>query len=132
MVAHATLVHDTGAISHVQSFWGSPGFTFGPSFDVSGSAGRLVSSPAHEVTVFEDLPGLEAEQSYLPPETAEESPYFSQIREFSGALLEQAPCRVSVWDGVMAVALAEAARESIRRGEPSTSCPGASRWAALP
>ena len=110
------LVHDCGAISHIQSFWGSPGFSFGPSFDVAGSAGRLVSSPAHEVTVFEDLPGIGVEQSYLPPETAEESPYFSQIREFSRALLEQAPCRVSVWDGVMAVALAEAARESIRPG----------------
>ena len=39
VVAHATLVHDSGAISHIQSFWGSPGFSFGPSFDVSGSAG---------------------------------------------------------------------------------------------
>ena len=91
VVAHATLVHDTGAISQIQSFWGSPGFTFGPSFDVAGSAGRLVSSPDHEVTVFEDLPGLEAEQSYLPPETAEESPYFTQIEEFSRALLDDAP-----------------------------------------
>jgi myo-inositol 2-dehydrogenase / D-chiro-inositol 1-dehydrogenase len=118
VVAHATLEHDSGAISHVQSFWGRPGFTFGPSFDVAGSAGRLVSSPEHEVTVFEDVPGLEAEQSYLPPETAEESPYLSQLREFSQALRDGGPCRVSVWDGVTAVALAEAARESIRTGEP--------------
>jgi myo-inositol 2-dehydrogenase/D-chiro-inositol 1-dehydrogenase len=117
VVAHATLVHDSGAISHVQSFWGSPGFSFGPSFDVSGSSGRLVSDPAHEVTVFEDLPGLEAEHSYLPPETAEESPYLTQIAEFSRALLEDAPARVGVWDGVLAVALAEAVKESIDRGE---------------
>lgn len=117
VVAHATLVHDSGAISHIQSFWGSPGFTFGPSFDVAGSAGRLVSNPAHEVTVFEDLPGLGAEHSYLPPETAEESPYLLQIREFADALLDDAACRVSVWDGVMAVALAEAVRESIHTRE---------------
>lgn len=116
VVAHATLTHDSGAISHIQSFWGSPGFTFGPSFDVSGSAGRLVSSAAHEVTVFEDIPGAEAEQSYLPPDTAEESPYFLQIKEFSDAILDDLPARVSVWDGVMAVALAEAVRESIRTG----------------
>jgi predicted dehydrogenase len=118
VVAHATLVHDTGAISQIQSFWGSPGFTFGPSFDVSGSAGRLVSNPAHEVSVFEDLPGLGVEHSYLPPETAEESPYFTQIKEFSYALLDAGPCRVSVWDGVIAIALAEAVRESIHTGEP--------------
>lgn len=117
VVAHATLVHDTGAISQIQSFWGNPGFTFGPSFDVAGSAGRLVSSPAHEVTVFEDVPGVAAEHSYLPPETAEESPYLIQIREFSKSLLHDAPCRVSVWDGVMVVALAEAVRESIHTGE---------------
>ncbi|HEY2173927.1 MAG TPA: Gfo/Idh/MocA family oxidoreductase [Mycobacteriales bacterium] len=117
VVAHATLVHDTGAISHIQSFWGNPGFTFGPSFDVSGSAGRVESSPADEVAVFEDIPGLGAEHSYLPPEAAEESPYFTQIREFSHALLDDGPCRVSVWDGVMAVGLAEAVRESIRTGE---------------
>ncbi len=117
VVAHATLTHDTGAISQIQSFWGSPGFTFGPSFDVAGSAGRLVSSPADEVTVFEDLPRLGAEHSYLPPEAAEESPYFTQIREFSRTLLDDAPCRVSVWDGVMAVALAEAVRESMSTGE---------------
>jgi myo-inositol 2-dehydrogenase/D-chiro-inositol 1-dehydrogenase len=118
VVAHATLVHDSGAISQVQSFWGSPGFTFGPSFDVAGSAGRLVSSPDHEVTVTEDLPGFEPEQSYLPPETAEESPYLAQIREFAQSLVDGTPCRVSVWDGVLAVALAEACSESIRTGEP--------------
>jgi myo-inositol 2-dehydrogenase/D-chiro-inositol 1-dehydrogenase len=118
VVAHASLVHDSGAISQIQSFWGSPGFTFGPSFDIAGSTGRLVSNPDHEVSVFEDLPGFEPEASYLPPETAEESPYLTQIREFSGSLLDDAPCRVTVWDGVMAVALAEAARASIDRGEP--------------
>ena len=116
VVAHATLVHDTGAISQIQSFWGSPGFTFGPSFDIAGSAGRLLSSPAHESSVFEDIPGITAEQSYLPPETAEESPYLAQIREFSHALVDDAPCRVSVWDGVMAVALAEAVKESVHTG----------------
>ena len=117
VVAHATLVHDNGAISHVQSFWGRPGFTFGPSFDVSGSAGRLESSPADEVTVFEDIPELGADHSYLPPDAAEESPYFTQIREFSHALLDDDPCRLSVWDGVMVVGLAEAVRESIHTGE---------------
>ena len=60
-----------------------------------------MSSPAHELTVFEDLPGLEAEHSYLPPETAEESPYFTQITEFSRALLRRWPsgsaCGTESW-----------------------------------
>lgn len=117
VVAHATLVHDTGAISQIQSFWGKPGLTFGPSFDIAGSAGRLLSSPADDTTVFEDVPGMAAEHSYLPPETSEESPYLAQIREFSHTLVDGAPCRVSVWDGVMAIALAEAVTESILTGE---------------
>ncbi|GAB3591661.1 Gfo/Idh/MocA family oxidoreductase [Angustibacter peucedani] len=117
VVAHATLVHDSGAISHVQSFWGRPGSSFGPTFDLAGSTGRLVSDPGHEVTVFEDLPDAGSQASYLPPDTAEESPYLAQLRELAAALVEDAPCRVSVRDGVMAVALAEAARQSVRTGD---------------
>lgn len=114
VVAHATLVHDSGAISQVQAYWGRPGLSFGPSFDVAGSSGRLVSSPTDAVTVFEDLPGQEPELSYLPPETAEESPFLSQIKEFASILQSGSTGRVSLMDGVMAVAMAEAARESIR------------------
>ena len=123
VVAHATLVHDGGAISQVQAYWGRPGLSFGPSFDVAGSCGRLVSSPADAVTVFEDLPGQQPEQTYLPPETAEESPFLSQIKEFASVLQSGGAGRVSLMDGVMAVALAEAARESIRTRHPVDLAP---------
>jgi myo-inositol 2-dehydrogenase/D-chiro-inositol 1-dehydrogenase len=119
VVAHATLVHDSGAISHVQSFWGPPGLSFGPSFDIAGSQGRITSRAADAMSVREDLPGLVGgPASYLPPESAEESPYLAQLRELGAAALDGRPARVDLLDGVMAVALAEAARESIAVGRP--------------
>jgi myo-inositol 2-dehydrogenase/D-chiro-inositol 1-dehydrogenase len=53
---------------------------------------------------------------YLPPETAAESPYLTEIREFSRAFAGGPRPRVDLDDGVMAVAIAEAARESIACG----------------
>jgi predicted dehydrogenase len=132
VVAHATLVHESGAISHVQSFWGPPGLAFGPSFDIAGAEGRLTSRAADAVSVHEDIPELPAgPASYLPPETAEESPYLSQLRELGAAALDGAPARVSLVDGVMVVAIAEAARQSVSVGRPVDLAPWRDAVAAI-
>ncbi|HEY4266641.1 MAG TPA: Gfo/Idh/MocA family oxidoreductase [Galbitalea sp.] len=118
VVAHVTLTHASGAISFIQGVWGPRGMQFRTSFDVAGTDGTLrfdSTSPAAS-TVDENLTSVAIESSYLPPTSAEESPYLTQIREFAAAFEGGPPPRVTIEDGVLAVAIAEAARESIARG----------------
>jgi myo-inositol 2-dehydrogenase/D-chiro-inositol 1-dehydrogenase len=61
---------------------------------------------------------VRAENSYLPQTAAEESPYLTEIREFATAFRGGPLPRVSLEDGVIAVALAQAARTSIATGTP--------------
>lgn len=122
VVAQAILTHESGAISYVQGVWGPRGMAFGTSFSVAGDAGMLTFDSLHQAlhggVVIENLPGSVRESSYLPPAALEESPYLSEIREFAVAFGGGPAPRVSAEDGVIAVALAEAARESIAVGEP--------------
>jgi len=118
VTAHVTLTHASGAISLVQGVWGPPGMEFRTSFDVAGAKGTLRFDSTAPGTVDENLTTASAENSYLPPVTAEESPYLTEIREFAAAFAGGPPPRVSIDDGVLAVALAEAARESIATGKP--------------
>jgi len=116
VVAHVTLTHASGAISHIQGVWGPPGMDFRTSFAIAGAAGDLRFDSAAPGTVVANLGSPDAASSYLPAPSAEESPYLSQIREFAAAFLGGPAPRVSLADGVLAVALAEAARESIATG----------------
>lgn len=118
VTAHVTLSHASGAISFVQGVWGPPGMEFRTSFDVAGSKGTLRFDSTASDTVDENLTIARAGSSYLPPVTAEESPYLAEIREFAIAFAGGPPPRVSIDDGVVAVALAEAARESIATSQP--------------
>ena len=118
VTAHVTLTHASGAISFVQGVWGPKGMQFRTSFDVAGSTGVLHFDSTERGTVDENLTASSAETSYLPPTTAEESPYLTQIREFAAAFEGGPKPRVTIEDGVLAVALAEAARESIATGQP--------------
>jgi predicted dehydrogenase len=116
VVAHVTLTHAEGAISHVQGIWGPPGMDFRTSFDVAGDRGRLSFDSATAGTLEENLCTPNAAGSYLPPTSAEESPYLLQLREMAGAFLGGSLPRVRVADGIVAVALAQAAQESIAAG----------------
>jgi predicted dehydrogenase len=114
--AHVTLTHASGAISHIQGVWGPPGMDFRTSFDIAGDGGALRFDSAADTSVVKNLPA-EAMDSYLPPAGAEESPYLSEIREFADAFAGGAVPRVSLEDGIIAVAIAEAALESLRTGQ---------------
>jgi predicted dehydrogenase len=118
VTAHVTLTHESGAISFVQGVWGPRGMQFRTSFDVAGTSGVLRFDSTERGTADENLTTVNAESSYLPPPTAEESPYLTQIREVAAAFAGGAAPRVTMEDGVLAVALAEAARESIATGAP--------------
>ncbi len=118
VAAHVTLVHGNGAISHLHGAWGPPGMDFPTAFDVAGEAATLRFDHRTSRTVLENLAGTEREPSYLPPALAEESPYLTEIRECAAAFQGGPAPRVHLDDGVVAVALAEAARRSVETGAP--------------
>ena len=116
VVVHVTLTHLSGAISHIQGIWGPRGMDFRTSFDVAGDAGVLRFDSSASGTVVENLCTPEPGSSYLPPDSAEESPYLTQLREMAQAFEGGPTPRVSLDDGIIAVALAEAAQASIATG----------------
>jgi myo-inositol 2-dehydrogenase/D-chiro-inositol 1-dehydrogenase len=120
VVAHVVLTHRSGAISLVQGVWGPPGTRFATSFDVAGSAGRLQYDSRHGVEVEADLPGAAPGASYLPALTGA-NPYATELGEFLTAFGDPAAePRVTLADGVIAVAIAEAALEALHSGETVT------------
>jgi len=116
VVVHVTLTHLNGAISLIQGVWGPRGMDFRTSFDVSGAAGALLFDSSGAGTVVENLCTPEVGTSYLPPTSAEESPYLAQLREMAEAFQGGPAPRVCLDDGIIAVALAEAAQKSIATG----------------
>jgi len=113
VIAHVTLTHVSGAISHIQGIWGPPGMDFCTSFEVAGDAGTLRYDSSAADTLVENLSSGETAASYLPPASVDESPYLIEIREFANAFQGGPAPRVSLEDGIIAIALAEAAQESI-------------------
>ncbi|MGO1850958.1 Gfo/Idh/MocA family protein [Microbacterium sp.] len=118
VTAHVVLTHASGAISHVQGYWGPPGLTFSTSVDVAGSAGVLTYESSGDAAMRFDLPSASALADYVPVSTAAENPYTWELREFVSAFAGGPQPRVSAQDGILAVALAEAAAESIATGQP--------------
>jgi myo-inositol 2-dehydrogenase/D-chiro-inositol 1-dehydrogenase len=110
VTAEVTLTHASGARSQIRGAWGPPGTAFHSSFEVIGSHGTL--------------------QSLLAGQTGD-GPYLEELREFAAAFAGGPQPRVSVEDGIVAVALAEAAGESIARGRPIPFDEAAVRRGAL-
>jgi myo-inositol 2-dehydrogenase/D-chiro-inositol 1-dehydrogenase len=116
VTAQVVLTHAGGAISHVQGVWGPPGTTFRTSVEVAGDAGSIGYESPDDGSIRVELPAARNDTNYLPPSTHSESPYLTQLREFVVAFAGGPVPRVSLGDGVAAVALAEAAIASIRSG----------------
>ncbi|MEO6529356.1 MAG: Gfo/Idh/MocA family oxidoreductase [Specibacter sp.] len=126
VTATVALTHVNGALSHLQGEWGPDGRPFSTSISIEGPQGsRLYSwpedqaatAPATEVPATGNAPG-NAPGDYLPVQPPADSPYTLQNAEFAAARASGGPSRVSPLDGVMAVALAEAAYASIKSGAP--------------
>jgi myo-inositol 2-dehydrogenase/D-chiro-inositol 1-dehydrogenase len=83
---------------------------------VAGDAGTIGYESPDDGSIRVELPAARNDANYLPPSTHSESPYLSQLREFAAAFAGGPAPRVSLDDGVAAVALAEAAIASIRSG----------------
>lgn len=117
VTAHVVLTHATGAISHLQGTWGARGLPFRTSADLAGSAGTLAIDSTRTPSRV-DTPSAHDADGYLPPPVHAESPYTAQLRDYVAAIAEDRAARVTPEDGVRAVALAEAAMESLRSGLP--------------
>lgn len=116
VTAHVVLTHASGTISHVQGTWGARGLAFRTSADVAGSAGTLAIDSLADAPSRVDIPSAGDKDGYLPPPAHAESPYTAQLRGYVSAILTGGDARVTPEDGVRAVAVAEAAAESLRTG----------------
>ncbi|WP_431280416.1 Gfo/Idh/MocA family protein [Leifsonia poae] len=116
VTAHVVLTHTSGALSRIQGTWGAKGMAFRTSADIAGTDGVLAIDSAIDTAVVVDLPASGDADGYLPPAAHAESPYTTQLREFAEAFAGGSLPRVTAADGIRAVALAEAAAESIRTG----------------
>ncbi|AIY00804.1 hypothetical protein ART_1205 [Arthrobacter sp. PAMC 25486] len=115
VTAAVTLTHESGAVSHLRGEWGPDSLPFSTSISIEATDGTIVfARPAGK-----DGPAAENEPGdYLPVQAVATSPYTLQNAEFAAAHSSGAPARVTAYDGVMAVALAEAAYASIALGAP--------------
>ncbi|WP_348787362.1 Gfo/Idh/MocA family oxidoreductase [Leifsonia sp. NPDC080035] len=117
VTAHVVLTHASGALSHVQGSWGPRGMVFRTSADIAGAAGTLAID-SFDAPSRLDIPAAQDGEGYLPPPTHAESPYTAQLRDYVAAIAEGRDARVTAEDGIRAVAVAEAAMESLRTGAP--------------
>ena len=113
--AHVVLRHESGAISLIDGVWGSEHLPFSYSFDIAGDAGvlRFDSATADGRRLYISP---EASGSYLPEFDAAASPYFAELADALAAMTSESRAGVTPRDGMRAVELAHAARESIRTG----------------
>jgi len=115
-VAHVTLTHASGALSHVQGSWGPAGVEFVTSFDAAGSSGRLQYDSRARREITSNVPPRAGSTSYLPTLSGD-NPYASELREFVAAIEGGPAPRVTINDGILAIGLAEAALDSVRTGQ---------------
>lgn len=108
--AKVFLTHENGAVSYLQGEWGPDEMPFHTSVSAEGNSGTW--SFALPIASDELVGGQ------LPAQSLADSPYTLQNAEFAAARASGELSRVSPYDGVMAVALAEAAYASIASGGP--------------
>nr|WP_154923207.1 Gfo/Idh/MocA family oxidoreductase [Microbacterium testaceum] len=116
--AHVLLTHASGAISHVAGLWGPQHIAFTTEYCVSGTGGTLEHSSAAQRNVLLDLAVTTSGGEAVPDTDPAEDPYFLELRDFVRAVTDGSTPRVSAADGAAAVAIADAALESLETGQP--------------
>jgi predicted dehydrogenase len=113
----AVLTHAGGVITQVVGVWAPPATPFRTTFHIAGTGGTVthdsLGHPGLRVTGGRSADVADG----IPAGDFGESPYLTQIREFAEAFAGGPEPRVSSWDGVAAVRLAEAAARSARTGQ---------------
>lgn len=102
--ARVILTHVGGAVTEVTGRWGPPETQFRTAFRIEGDLGEI----NHDSSAEHD-----AESA-----AAHDDAYLAQLSDFSDAITDGAPTRVTAIDGLAAVRIAEAAHRSAASGAP--------------
>ena len=121
--ALVTLRHESGAISHAEGTWSDPA-GFATAFEIAGDEGLLVHD-SRKATVLTrasrevegKAAGVAIPESPLFPE---DDPYYREIEHFAQCIRSGEQPLVKPEEARAAVAIAVAARESIRTGKAVT------------
>lgn len=112
--ALTTLTLESGALAHVEATWADPG-GFRVTFEVAGTGGLLEFDSRQKATLrTATAEGTRSEANLA----ASDDPYFKQLCAFLRAARGEAPPPVTAEEGMAAVAIAEAAMQSARTGQP--------------
>jgi predicted dehydrogenase len=113
----------SGAIGHVEGGWAYPPGHFRTSIDIAGTDGLIEWTSDTADPLHVHLAKTEAEQAAdvgLPVSILGESPFAAEIRHFYESVVNNTPFIVTPEDGLRALEIGLAARESLKTGRSVT------------
>ena len=121
--ALVTLRFASGAMALIEGGWAYPPGHFRTSIDIAGTDGVLewnsdTADPLH--TFLLNPPSQEAADVGLPPSMVAESAFTTELRHFYQAIVRGKPASVTAEDGLAALQIGLAARESLHTGRSVT------------
>ncbi len=125
VTARVVLKHRNGAVSSLRGEWGVDDLPFSTRISIETADGNTLFTWPQSAAAGASAAASAAAASsaarnepadYLPAQDVASSPYTLQNAEFAAARASGEPSRVAPYDAVMAVALADAAYESIALG----------------
>ena len=117
VVTQLVLAHERGTISHVTGVWARQGTTFRTQFELAGAGYQLEHDSLR--TPYRLDGALSGAGTDLVPQVAvEESPYAAEIAEAYAAFHGGPAPRVSSYDALAAIEVAEAANRSLASRMP--------------
>jgi predicted dehydrogenase len=117
-----TCRHESGVVSHLEATWADPG-GFVTSFEIAGDGGLLTHDSRKASALSKSVrseSGTASPNVYTSPLYADENPFHQQIAAFAAAVRGESPVAVTPQDARRAIAVAAAARESLKTGSAVT------------
>jgi myo-inositol 2-dehydrogenase / D-chiro-inositol 1-dehydrogenase len=121
--ALVTLRFSNGTIAHIEGGWAYPPGFFRTAMDIAGTGGLIEWSSDNSETFqyhLADAPQEEIAEVAVPSATAADSPFTTQLRHFYEAIQTGDETLVTAADGLAALQIGLAARESARTGKSIT------------
>lgn len=106
--ALTTMTFDSGCVAHVENTWMDPSGGRA-AFEIAGSGGLIQYDSRQTATLRTHTEGKSVAEAPLLPA---DDPYYNELRQFVDAVQSGRPTPVTGRDGLMALSIALAARES--------------------